>query len=158
MISAARKFTDGSSFFELRKHFQQGAIVGFLEMEAATDILRGGGVCPNLQKTKDVIGAQVRGASHKWGPEGGGRRARRILLIFFRGTRNFFRGKGLHTAGQHTTGCPPSVRAVGHSPKGELGRRDDLARLSFFISALFLLLGLKLSLFIGIAFDLEVPR
>lgn len=40
---------------------------------------------------------------------------------------------GFHLPGQHTTGCPPSVRAVGHSPKGELGRRDDLARLSFSI-------------------------
>jgi len=38
---------------------------------------------------------------------------------------------GFHLPGQHTTGCPPSVRAVGHSPKGELERRDDLARLSF---------------------------
>ena len=27
-----------------------------------------GGIGPNLQKTKDVIGAQVRGASHKLGP------------------------------------------------------------------------------------------
>ena len=105
-------------------------------MEAAADIIYGGRIGPNLQKTKDVIGTQVRWASHRLGPAGEGRQARRILLTFFWGTRNFFRGKWVTYAGQHTTGCPPSVRAVGHSPKGELGRRDDLARLPYFFQTL----------------------
>src|SRR5215469_13921200 len=100
-------------------------------MEATADIVQSSGISSNLQKTKDVIGTQVRGSRHRLGPAGGKQQARRILLTFFWGTRNFFRGNGVTYAGQHTTGCPPSVRAVGHSPKGELGRRDDLARLSY---------------------------
>ena len=82
-------------FFELAEHFEQGVAVGSLEAEAATDIVGGRGICPNLQKTKDVIGTQVRGASHKLGPAGQALRARRILLTFFSGTRNFFRGTGV---------------------------------------------------------------
>jgi hypothetical protein len=48
MVSASGKFADGTPFFELREHFQQGAVVGFLEMEAATDIFGRGWIGPNL--------------------------------------------------------------------------------------------------------------
>src|SRR6202012_5314053 len=137
LIPAAGKFADGAPFFELYEHFQQGAVVGFLEMEAPADIVNGHRICSNLQKTKDVIGTQARWASHRLGPAGEGRQARRILLTFFWGTRNFFRGKWVTYAGQHTTGCPPSVRAVGHSPKRARVRRGDVARLSFLFPDLF---------------------
>ena len=135
MVTAAGKFADGTLFFELAEHFEQRIAVRPFEVETATDIVGGGWIGPNLQKTKDVIGAEVRGASHKLGPpeEICGRGG--FYSLFFDSARNFFLEVGLHSAGQHTTGCPPSVRAVGHSPKGEPGRRDDLARLSFFMSA-----------------------
>ena len=68
MVATARKFSDGASFFELAEHFEQRVAVRSFEMEAATDIVGGGGICSNLQKTKDVIGAEVRGASHNLGP------------------------------------------------------------------------------------------
>jgi hypothetical protein len=83
VVPAPRKFAEGTPFFELHEHFLKGPAVGFLEMEAAADIIDGSRISPNLQKTKDVIGAEVRGASHRLGPAGKGRRARRILLTFF---------------------------------------------------------------------------
>ena len=58
-----------------------------------------------------------------------GRAATRILLNFFSSKRNFFQLSRVSYPGQHTTGWPPSVRLAGFSPKGEIGRRDDLARL-----------------------------
>jgi hypothetical protein len=57
VVSAAGKFADGAPFFELAEHFQQGMTVGSLEVETAADIVKSGGICPNLQKTKDVIWA-----------------------------------------------------------------------------------------------------
>src|SRR4029077_12402299 len=51
------------------------------------------------------------------------------ITDFLSRERNFFRPAGVTVAGQHTTGWPPSVRLAGHSPKGETGRREDLARL-----------------------------
>jgi hypothetical protein len=65
MISAAGKFADGASFFELAEHFLNVRAVGALEVETATDIVESGGIRSNLQETKDVIGAEVRGASHR---------------------------------------------------------------------------------------------
>jgi hypothetical protein len=56
MVAAPRKFAEGTPFFELHEHFLEGAAVGFVEMEAATDIIDGRGIRPNLQKKKDVIG------------------------------------------------------------------------------------------------------
>jgi hypothetical protein len=35
----------------------EGAAVGFVEMKASAEIIDGGRIGPNLQKTKDVIGA-----------------------------------------------------------------------------------------------------
>jgi hypothetical protein len=95
VISAALEFSDGAPFFELSDHFEQVGAVGFLEVEAAGNVVRGCGVSSNLQKTKDIVGTEMRGASHKLWPGGGIQRARRILLTFFCGTRNYFRGKGV---------------------------------------------------------------
>ena len=83
MEPAPGKFAEGTPFFELHEHFLKGPAVGFLEMKAAADIIDGSRIGPNLQKTKDVIGTQVGGASHKIGRAGRGQQARRILLIFF---------------------------------------------------------------------------
>ncbi len=121
MVAAAGKFADGTPFLELHEHFQQGSVVGFLEIQAATDIIDGDGIGPNLQKTKDIIGTQVRGASHKLGPEGGCRRARRILLTFFWGTRNFFRRKGLHTQANTRPAARPPSGQSDIPRKGNLG-------------------------------------
>src|SRR5580693_734849 len=92
MISATWKFADGSPFFELREHFQQGAVVGFLVVEAATDIIGAGWICTNLQKTKDVIRAQVRGARHRLGPRAGNS-GRADFTHFFLGNAKLFSGE-----------------------------------------------------------------
>lgn len=57
MVAAAGKFADGASFFELAEHFEQRIAVRSFEVETAADIVGGGRVGSNLQKTKDVIGA-----------------------------------------------------------------------------------------------------
>src|SRR5216684_2529213 len=58
-VPSARYFLNGATLFELGKHLEERAIVGFFEMESLRDFIRGGGLASNLQKTQYVIGAEV---------------------------------------------------------------------------------------------------
>jgi hypothetical protein len=58
-VSSAGQLLDGAALFELGEHFKEGAIVGLFQVEALGDFGGGRGGGPNLQKTQDVIGAQV---------------------------------------------------------------------------------------------------
>jgi hypothetical protein len=109
MISPARKFADGTPLFEFSDHFEQVGAVGFLEAEAARDIVCGRRIGPNLEKTKNVVGAQVRGSCHKLGPRAelcgrGG-----FYSLFFGERETFFGGMGLHRqANTRPASRPPS--------------------------------------------------
>jgi hypothetical protein len=46
----------------------------------------------------------------------------RIVGFFFILTATVLRGFGLHSAGQHTTDKPPSVRLIGFPVRGRMGR------------------------------------
>src|SRR3984957_20932354 len=121
MVPATRKFADRSPFFQLREHFQQGSVVGFLEMEAATDILGGGWICPNLQKTKYVIGAQVRRARHRLGPASGNSGRGGFYSFFFGERETFFGGMGLHTQANTRPAARPPSGQSDIPRKGNLG-------------------------------------
>jgi hypothetical protein len=51
-VTAAGEFFDGVTFFELGKDFEQGAAIGFSQVQTAGDIIGGGGFAFNLQKTQ----------------------------------------------------------------------------------------------------------
>src|ERR1700722_10741017 len=121
MVPATRKFADRSPFFQLREHFQQGAVVRFLHMEAATDILGGGWICPNLQKTKYVIGAQVRRARHRLGPASGNSGRGGFYSFFFGERETFFGGMGLHTQANTRPAARPPSGQSDIPRKGNLG-------------------------------------
>src|SRR5262245_45835640 len=121
MVAAPWKFTDGASFFQLAEHFLERVTVGPLEMEAAADIVEGGRVCSNLQKTKDVIGAEVRGASHRLGPaeEFCGRGG--FYSLLFVGRETFFGRAGLHSQANTRPAARPPSGQSDIPRKGNLG-------------------------------------
>src|ERR1700722_1932682 len=121
MVPATRKFADRSPFFQLREHFQQGAVVRFLHMEPATDILGGGWICPNLQKTKYVIGAQVRRARHRLGPASGNSGRGGFYSFFFGERETFFQRNGLHTQANTRPAARPPSGQSDIPRKGNLG-------------------------------------
>jgi hypothetical protein len=55
-VATAWDFVDGAAFFELAEHFEQGALVGFSEVQSAGDFAGGRRIGANLQKTKDIVG------------------------------------------------------------------------------------------------------
>jgi hypothetical protein len=57
LVTAAGEFLDGSAFLEGIEHFVEGVAVGAAHVQGGSDIVGGGGVAPNLQKTQYVIGA-----------------------------------------------------------------------------------------------------
>jgi hypothetical protein len=59
LVAAAGEFFDGAAFFEFIEHAEEGAGVGFPEMESPGDIWEGGGISGNLKKTKDIVGAEL---------------------------------------------------------------------------------------------------
>src|SRR5579864_1883905 len=63
-VAPPGQFLNGPSFFELREHFVQGANVGFLQVQTEGDIAVGYRFSANLQKTKDVIWAELRRSRH----------------------------------------------------------------------------------------------
>jgi hypothetical protein len=63
-VPTARKLLNGAALFQLGEHFEEKAVIAFPKMESAGDFVRGGGRAPNLQKTQDVIGAQMGGTGH----------------------------------------------------------------------------------------------
>src|SRR4029077_15083891 len=102
-------------------------------METAGYIVRGGRCSPNLKKTQYVIGTEMGGSGH--GRVSRSQRApflQKILPTFFKMPETFFTRPGLHTQpNTRPAGPPPSGQL--DSPRGKYkGRREDLARLSFF--------------------------
>src|SRR5579863_722451 len=90
-------------------------------MEAEADIVHGGGVGSNLQKTKDIIGAEVRGESHRLGPpkkfcgRGG------FYSLFFATRETFFGGVGLHEQANTRPAARPPSGQSDIPRKGNLG-------------------------------------
>jgi len=63
-VAASGEFFDGIAFFEVDEDFEQGAAVGFSEVQAASNVVGRGGLGFNLQKTQQIFGAEVGGAGH----------------------------------------------------------------------------------------------
>lgn len=71
LVTASGELFDGAAFFELVEHAEEGARVGFAEMEGAGDVLGRGRIGGNLKKTKDIVGAELRRARHRLRAEPG---------------------------------------------------------------------------------------
>ncbi len=66
-VATAGEFVNGTAFFEITKHFEEGAGVGFFEVEGTGDVVGGRRSGRNLQKTQDIVGIEVRGSRHGQG-------------------------------------------------------------------------------------------
>ena len=55
-VATTGDFVDGAAFFEFSEHFEQGALVGFSEVQGARDFAGSRRIGANLQKTKDIVG------------------------------------------------------------------------------------------------------
>jgi hypothetical protein len=58
-VPTAGDFLDGAAFFEFRKHFEQRSRIGLFEMQRLDNLVGGGGIAPNLQKTQYVIRTEM---------------------------------------------------------------------------------------------------
>ncbi len=75
------KFFNQAASFELGEHLEERVAGGFFDLERAGDVLKGDGTVSKLKKTKDVVGTQVRWASHER-PFQGARRNSRFYALF----------------------------------------------------------------------------
>ena len=89
-MAAAWELLDRAPFLELGEHLVKRTLVRLLEMEAASDLLGGGWARSKLQKTQDVIEAELWRAVHERAAPTRFRKGRSGIFNFFREPRNFF--------------------------------------------------------------------
>ena len=94
--TAVGELLDEAPFFEHDEHLEKGTTVVFFDLEPAREVLKGNGIASKLQKTKDIVGAEVSGGRHHKVPFWERRKSTEILAIFLKFAVTFFGFRGFH--------------------------------------------------------------
>jgi len=94
--TAVGELLDEAPFFEHDEHLEKGTTVVFFDLEPAREVLEGNGIASKLQKTKDIVGAEVSGGRHHKVPFWERRKSTEILAIFLKFAVTFFGFRGFH--------------------------------------------------------------
>jgi len=71
--AAVGKLFDEAAFLQLGEHLEEGSAVRAADLEGAGEVFEGGGTVSKLQKTKDIIGTELRLPRHRKTPFRGAR-------------------------------------------------------------------------------------
>ena len=107
-------------------------------MEASADIVKRSRIGPNLQKTKDIIGAEVRGASHKLGPLKEFCRRSGFYSFFFATRETIFEGWGYTLQANTRPAARPPSGQSDIPRKGNLGGGTTWPASPFYLPTLYL--------------------
>ena len=100
---------DQAFAFQFFEHLRERTAQRLLQTQRTGELVERDRVVPNLQKTKDIINAEMSGASHAKGPFLGAKIFPPILVIFLKLFVTFFSCRELHKqANTRPISRPPS--------------------------------------------------
>ena len=81
-VASVSQLLDEAAFLEFLEHLHEGATQGFLKAQGAREFVDRNRVVSKLQKTQDIINAEMSGASHGRGPFLGAKGHRNDFIHF----------------------------------------------------------------------------